>query len=149
MDFKQKIYDHYLKLIEDKILLLRNTLIDLKESGSNETKSTVGDKYETALAMLHIEEEKTRLHLRDALKQKVLFAKIDPSVPASKITIGSLVKTNKGYLFLSLALGRIVVNGITVMSLSPESPLGAKLMGLKINEVAEINGLHYIIESIS
>jgi len=148
MTFKEKIYESYLRILEDKIQLFQNILSELKESSTNETKSTAGDKYETALAMLHIEQENTNQQLKEALKQKILFSKIDPAVSTSKIINGSLIKTNKGYFFLSIALGKTVVDSITVIALSPHSPLGQKLMGLKTNDIAEINGTRYIIESV-
>ena len=56
MTLKQKIYKHYQQLINDKVQQLQKVLTDLKESSSNETKSTAGDKHETALAMLQIEQ---------------------------------------------------------------------------------------------
>lgn len=148
MSFKEKIYESYLRILEDKIQSFHNTLNELRESGINETKSTVGDKYETALAMLHIEQENTNQQLTEAVKQKVLFSKIDPAVSTSKIMNGSLIKTNKGYFFLSVALGKTIVDGITVIALSPHSPLGQKLIGLKANDTAEINGIRYVIENV-
>jgi hypothetical protein len=44
--------------------MLQQVLADLKESGANETKSTAGDKHETALAMLQIEQANTRGQLQ-------------------------------------------------------------------------------------
>ncbi len=148
MTFKEKIYESYLRILEDKIQLFQNTLNELRESSSNETKSTAGDKYETALAMLHIEQENTNQQLKEAVKQKILFSKIDPAVSTSKIINGSLIKTNKGYFFLSIALGKTVVDGVTVIALSPHSPLGQKLMGLKVNDTTGINGIEYLIETV-
>lgn len=148
MTFKEKIYESYLRILEDKIQLFQNTLYELRESGINETKSTVGDKYETALAMLHIEQENTNQQLTEAVKQKVLLSKIDPAISTSKIINGSLIKTNKGYFFLSVALGKTIVDGITVIALSPHSPLGQKLIGLKANDTTEINGTRYVIENV-
>ena len=148
MTFKEKIYGSYIRIIQDKIQLFHNTLNEIKESTSNETKSTAGDKHETALAMLQIEQENTNRQLKEAMKQKALFGKMDPTVSTSKIINGSLIKTNKGYFFLSIALGKTIVEGIDVIALSPHSPLGQKIMGLKVNDTAEINGVRYIIESI-
>lgn len=148
MTFKDKIYKSNPYIIQDKIHLFQNTLNELKESIINETKSTTGDKHKTALAMLQIEQENTNQQLKEAWKQKALFNKIDPAVSTSKIINGSLIKTNKGYLFLSIALGKTVVDGIDVIAISPLSPLGQKIMGLKINDTAEINGNHYTIECI-
>ena len=148
MTNKQKIYNYYLQLVNDKVSRLQQLLADLKESGSNETKSTAGDKHETALAMLQIEQANTRGQLNDALAQKALLEKINPSLSASVIVNGSLVNTNRGYLYLSVALGKAVIENKAVIALSPQSPLGQKLMGLSVSDVAEINGNRYIIESI-
>lgn len=149
MTLKEKVYSHYLKTINDKIQLLQYTLSDLKESGSNETKSTAGDKHETALAMLQIEQENKRTQLSDALTQKAALEKINPIVAALRIISGSLVKTNRGFFFISIALGKALIDGISVIAISPQSPLGMQLMGLSTGDVTEINNNHYVIESIS
>ncbi|WP_462248835.1 hypothetical protein [Ferruginibacter sp.] len=148
MTFKQKIYSHYLQLINDKVQQLQKVLDDLKESGSNETKSTAGDKHETALAMLQIEQANTRGQMKEAIAQKDALEKINPSITAKIIVHGSLIKTNKGYLFLSIALGKAIVEGVHVIALSPLSPLGIKLMGLQAGDTTAINDNNYVIESI-
>ncbi len=148
MKLKQKIYDHYLQLIQDKVAILQKVLDDLKESGANETKSTAGDKHETALAMLQIEQANKRAQLQEVLAQKAALEKIDPTLSASMIVNGSLIKTNRGYLFMSTALGKASVDNMAVIALSPQSPLGQKLMGLKTKDTASINGMGYHIESI-
>jgi len=148
MTFKEKVYESYREIIETKIQLFQKTLKELREIGSNETKSTAGDKYETALAMLHIEQENVSRQLNEVLKQKALFSQVNPNVSALKIINGSLIKTNKGYFFMGVALGKTTVDGITVMALSPLSPLGQKLIELKENDFAEVNGTRFIIENI-
>lgn len=148
MTLKQKTYNHYLQVIHDKVDMLQKILDDLKESGTNETKSTAGDKHETALAMLQIEQANTRAQLQEVLAQKAALEKIKPTLSASIVVNGSLIKTNKGYLFMSTALGKAVVDNIAVIALSPQSPLGKKLMGLKINEACSMNNIEYKIENI-
>ncbi len=148
MTLKQKTYQHYLKLINTKIQLLQKVLDDLKESGSNETKSTAGDKHETALAMLQIEQANTRAQMKEAISQKEVMEKIDPSLVATIIVNGSLVKTSRGYFFVSTALGKAAIEGITIIALSAQSPLGIKLMGLTKGDGATINNYHYVIENI-
>jgi hypothetical protein len=148
MRLKQKIYDHYLQVIQDKVAMLQKVLDDLKESGANETKSTAGDKHETALAMLQIEQANKRAQLQEVLAQKAALEKIDPTISASMIVNGSLIKTNRGYLFMSTALGKALIDNIAVIALSPQSPLGQKLMGLTIADTVEINSNSYIIEDV-
>jgi hypothetical protein len=148
MTLKQNIYNHYLQVINDKVQMLQQVLAGLKESSTNETKSTAGDKHETALAMLQIEQANTRAQLQEVINKKDALEKINPATTAIKIVNGSLIKTNRGYLFLSVALGRAVVGGVTVMALSPQSPLGMQLMGLTVDGIAEVNGNKYVVESI-
>jgi transcription elongation GreA/GreB family factor len=83
------------------------------------------------------------------MAQKAAMEKINPAVSAGKIVNGSFIKTNRGYFFVSTALGKVVIDGITVMAVSPQSPLGIKLMGLNEGAVAEVNSNKYIIESIA
>lgn len=149
MQVKQKIYEYCVALLDDKILSLRTILHELGESSKNDTKSSAGDKHETGRAMIQIEQETIGKQLREVLEQKSLLEKIDPGLSSSQIIRGSLVKTNKGYLFLSIAFGKISVEGMVIMAIPPLSPLGVKLMGLKINDSIEINGTHYLIEAIS
>lgn len=148
MTLKQKIHEQYCEIVNDKISLLQQVLADLKESGANETKSTAGDKYETALAMLQIEQANKRNQLQEIVAQKNALEKINPDFSASVIVTGSLIKTNRGYLYMSIASGKAQIEGITVMALSPQSPLGIKLIGLKVGDTATVNGNNYIIESI-
>ena len=148
MKLKQKIYNHYLQVILEKIAMLQKVLDDLKESGANETKSTAGDKHETALAMLQIEQANTRTQLQEVLNQQAALEKINPALSANTILNGSLIKTNRGYFFMSVALGKVVVDDIKVIALSPQSPLGQKLMGLKASETVSMNNAAYLIEQI-
>lgn len=148
MTLKEKIHRQCVALINDKISLLQQVLTDLKEIGSNETKSTAGDKHETALAMLQIEQANTRGQLEDVLRRKAAWEKINPGSSAKQIVNGSLVKTNRGYLFISIALGKINAGGIDAIALSPQSPLGGKMMGLVMGDTIEMNGTGYFIELI-
>ena len=148
MSLKEKVHQHYIELLKGKINLLQSVLADLKESGANETKSTAGDKHETSLAMIQIEQANKRDQLAQLVAQKIILEKINPSIVAKQVVVGSLIKTDKGYLFMSVALGKAIVDEISVTALSPQSPLGEKLMGLKEKETAGINKVAYYIEAI-
>jgi hypothetical protein len=148
MKFKQKIHDYFLKTINEKIDRLQQVLSDLKETGANETKSTAGDKHETALAMVQIEQANVRSQLKEALEQKAAIEKINPLISAPIIVHGSLVKTNHGYLFLSTALGKANIQGNTIIALSAQSPLGMKLMKLAVGDTVTMNNTHYVVEEI-
>jgi hypothetical protein len=52
-------------------------------------------------------------------------------------------------LFVSAALPKIIIDGTTVIALSPQSPLGTKLMGMEEKSEFEISGTKYKIEEIA
>jgi hypothetical protein len=120
----------------------------LTEDSKNDAKGSAGDKHETALSMMHIEQEKINHKLAEVLAQKAILDKIDALKELDTIALGSLVKANGIYLYLSVALPKIAIEGVNVIALSPQSPLGAKLMGNQIGFTFEINSTQYLIESV-
>lgn len=148
MTFKQKIYQHYNQLVQDRIDAFRDMIAALTEDSKNDAKGSAGDKHETALSMMHIEQEKFNAKLKEVLAQKAVLDKLDSSIVAETIILGSLVKANGIYLYLSLALPKISIDGINIIALSPQSPLGNKLMGNKVGFTFEINTTKYIIEEV-
>jgi len=148
MTFKQKIHHHYLQLVQDRIDVFKDMIVALTEDSKNDAKGSAGDKHETALSMMHIEQEKLNHKLKEVLVQKAILEKIDSTTIAKTIIVGSLVKANGIYLYLCAALPKIAIEGTNVIALSPQSPLGNKLMGNKVGFSFEINGTRYSIESI-
>ena len=148
MTLKQKIHQHYQQLVQDRIDVFRDMIVALTEDSKNDAKGSAGDKHETALSMMHIEQEKFNTKLKEVLAQKAVLDKLDSSVVAETIILGSLVKANGIYLYLSLALPKINVDGINVIALSPQSPLGNKLMGNKVGFTFEINETKYLVEEL-
>lgn len=148
MKFKTEIHIAFMELINNKITALQNELNELFETGKNETKSTAGDKHETALAMIQIEQENIRRKIKDSQEQKIIFDNINPDLTSAEVRKGSLVKTNKGYFFIAAGIGKINVNNETITAISIQSPLGQKLFGKKVNDSAEINGIQYLITGI-
>ena len=65
MSFKENVYSAFAQLLNEKINNVQQILQELHRSAANETKSTAGDKHETALAMLQIEQENKRSQLRE------------------------------------------------------------------------------------
>ena len=148
MTFKQKTHQQYQQLVQDRIDVFKDMIVALTEDSKNDAKGSAGDKHETALSMMHIEQEKLNHKLKEVLVQKAILEKIDSTTIAKTIIVGSLVKANGIYLYLCAALPKIAIEGTNVIALSPQSPLGNKLMGNKVGFSFEINGTMYSIESI-
>lgn len=148
MSFKEKVYQHFFDLLNEKIRSIESYLADLKASGSLETKSTAGDKHETALAMLQIEQENKRKQLAELMQQYAVLKRINPAVTPASIISGSLIETNNGWFFLSTALGKIIIDEKIIYALSSLSPLGQKFITAKINDEVFLNNMRYKIVSL-
>ena len=147
MTFKQKIKSHYQNLLSEKINELRFMISDLTQDAQNDAKGSAGDKHETALSMMHLEQEKLNQKLAEIIGQKNSVDKIDAEAIHTKVALGSLVQTNEMLFYISAALPKIQLENKTIIAVSPQSPLGLKLVGAKINDEIELNNLKYVIES--
>jgi len=149
MSLKQKVFTSCIKLLDTKIEALKKELMELQQGVENDSKSSAGDKHETARAMMQIEYEKLSVMLNDQLYKKSDLEKTDIKSVTGKIKNGSLVKTNYGYLFLGPTVGKIIVDDIAVMTVSLQSPIGLKLSGQKVGNSIEVNGMNYVVENIA
>ncbi len=98
--------------------------------------------------MMQLEQEKLGKQLKELQEQKSELEKTDISKPSIQIAKGTLIQSDKGFLFLGIGLGRIVVDGEIVFAISPQSPLGIKLLGKKENDAVEMNGVKYTIQNL-
>ena len=124
---KQQITHQLFSLIDKRIDSIKQSILLAKESRDNETKSSVGDKYETGRAMVQLEIEKFLVQLGKAENQKNDLAKIDCKKIFKTVEFGSLVYTTQGNYFISIAFGKIVVDEIEFFCLSLASPIGKLL----------------------
>lgn len=145
---KQQIHHQYLQILQDKIDVFQDMISGLTEDSLNDAKGSAGDKHETGLSMMHLEQEKLTAKLREAIEQKAILEKIDCEQLHQKVAIGSLVVTNKLTVYVSCALPKIAVDGKNFFGISPQSPLGEKIMGQTTNHSFELNGVSYQILDI-
>lgn len=135
-------------LLQDKIDVFRDMIAALTEDSKNDAKGSAGDKHETALSMMHIEQEKLNRKLQEFLDQKAILDKINYIQNSTKISIGSLVQANGMWLFVATALPKIAVEDKTIIAVSPQSPLGSQLLGREIGFTFKINETQYMVEKI-
>lgn len=148
MTLKEKTLQYYKQSVQDKIDVFHDMISNLTEDAKNDAKGSAGDKHETALSMMHLEQEKLNHKLKEFLEQKNILDKIDASKTTKIITIGSIIKANGILLFMSAALPKIKIEEKNIIALSPQSPLGSKLLGQQTGYSFGINGTKYLIESV-
>jgi transcription elongation GreA/GreB family factor len=148
MTFKQKIKSHYQYLLSEKINELRFMISDLAQDAQNDAKGSAGDKHETALSMMHLEQEKLNQKLAEIIGQKNSVDKIDAEAIHTKVALGSLVQTNEMLFYISAALPKIQLENKTIIAVSPQSPLGSQLIGKKQHDMVDVNGTTFTIHEV-
>lgn len=143
---KSKILEVIKNKITEKILNFENLISETRAS-SNDTKSSMGDKYETGREMIQQEINNLQRQLNEALNQQVSMQKINGE-PSSKVQNGALVKTDKGLFYISASVGEITYNNQKIMTVSDESPLVKAMAGLNSGQKFSINNINQTIEEI-
>ncbi len=127
LKLKQAAFDYCNNYITNRINTIQEVLNSISESRNNESKSSVGDKYETGRAMLHLEEEKNQTQLLQLVESKNILANINVERKYDKAELGSLVITNSGTYFIAIGIGKIKIGDEVIYSISLESPIGQVL----------------------
>ena len=144
---KKKILDYCKKKVELSMQEIKLTLKYLQVDANNNSKSSMGDKYETGRAMVHLEQENLSKRYYDLeLQYKVLLG-----LTLSKretVHLGSLVKTESSTYYLSVGLGEIRVDSEVIFAVAPTSPIGQSMIGKKVGDVFTFNQNHFTIRSI-
>ncbi len=148
MSLKKQILSRYKEMLQDRIDVFQDMISGLTEDAQNDAKGSAGDKHETALSMMHLEQEKLNHKLTEIIAQKAVIDKINASQNHKVVGMGSLVKAGGMVLFVSAALPKINIEGQNIFAISPQSPLGSKLIGNQAGYSFDMNGKPYTIESV-
>jgi len=132
--------------LSEKIQNFQKLIAETRAS-SNDTKSSMGDKYETGREMLQQEINNLQVQLNEFLKQQDFLKTILPK-SSEKVEKGAIVKTERGLFFISVSLGEIIFENQKIICISPESPLAKAMNGKQKIEVFSINNINQKIENI-
>lgn len=146
---KQQLFEKIRTLLDQRIAEANQAIVSAKESRDNETKSSVGDKYETGRTLMQQEVEKNRVLLRKTEKFKNELNKINLIRSHEKVEFGSLVRTDQNNYFIISALGKMDVANETFFCISLASPIGKALHNKKAGETFLFQGKNITITNIS
>lgn len=132
--------------ISEKIQKLEQLIAETRAS-NNDTKSSMGDKYETSREMLQQEINNLQLQLNEQLKSQQILKNIQ-SISHKTVNLGSFVETDKGKFFIAVSLGELSLNQEKIFIISAESPLAKVMNGKKEDEIFKLNNLTQTIKTI-
>lgn len=134
--------------LEKKIEDLQEELSAVRESAIAETKSSMGDKYETGREMMMQERNRLGKQLDLLTDQRTALDAIDPDKICDEVKHGCLVCTDKLIFFLGTAIGQINIDGQQVFVISGNAPITKEMNGKKVGDTFFFNGVSHEIKRI-
>jgi len=145
---KESIYNYCLQTLRERQSQLKTELQALKESADSDTKSSMGDKYETSREMINLEKGKIAEQLTHAEKMLLSLKSIDTQKRSRQGELGALVTTDTATYYIAVSLGKVEIDGKDIFVLSPISPVGRALLDKQVGDEIKFGGKSSRIESI-
>lgn len=147
-NIKQVLHSLCLASIEQSITEIEAAIAERREAMRNETKSSMGDKYETTREMLQQDINMSMERLSKVKQDHATLQRVDAASSQVIVNEGSLVLTNNGNFYLSVSAGKFKVDGQLYYAISITSPIGQQLKGKQQGEVFSLNSRSYKILEI-
>ena len=141
---KNQIVDKVVLELSEKIYTLKSDIQSLVSDSSENSKPTSGDKHEVGLEMSMGELDRLSSQL-DTYKRQLSELELMDQSAKNIVEPGSVVKTNNGLFFISVAFGLLKMEKDSIFCLSPQSPLATALYGSVEGDVVKLNGLEHRI----
>lgn len=147
-ELKKGLLTYLDQIIAKKKEELVQAIASAIESRDNDSKSSVGDKHETARALAQIEIDKLEVQLDRTLHLEKELSMLHPENIHTQIGPGSLVFTNHETYFISIGLGKIELDSEVYYCISMASPIGKLLNGKKVGDKVNFNGREIEIKDL-
>lgn len=134
---KAEVLEAFAAGLRERCAAAGRELAALSDAAGNETKSSAGDKYETAREMFSQARDLQRRLLDEAQVQLDWISRQDPSTPRTSAGTGALVRTGEGWMLLGPIPSSVECAGSSIQGLSIQSPLGQALKGAREAGVVE------------
>jgi hypothetical protein len=137
--FKQKLKQWGLDLITRRLNASTEAMTQAQEAANNEEKSSAGDKYETGRAMGHLQKDMHARQLAESVKELATLHGVPIEPLCTDGRPGAYLQAEGVAFFISAGLGKQVIDGQTVLFLSPQAPLATQLQGKKAGDQVAFN----------
>jgi transcription elongation GreA/GreB family factor len=148
MKEKEILYNYCSEYIQQRIQRIQEEINRAQSAANEESKSSMGDKYETSRAMAQLEVERNLIQLREAEKINMVLQGIFNVKPKDIVIPGSLVTTTHGVFYVSISIGAINLAGQDYFIVSADSPIGRLLSAKKVGDSLQWQGKETKIQKI-
>jgi len=126
---KAALVDYMKGLLEERMLIAWTAMEAAQESANDQSKSSMGDKYETSRSMGQLDRNMHAKQYEQVRLERSLLERIGEGERATRGSVGSLLRTTAGWFFVSVSLGVIKFEDETVIAVSSSSPVGLTFLG--------------------
>lgn len=134
--------------LQERIGRIQTAIDDLQEALKLETKCSMGDKYETGRAMLHLEFEKLAGQMEEYKKLRKTLSLINPKMRSENVIFGTAIKTNVANYFIAIPAGEIMVGAEKFFAIGNNSPIAKALAGRLKGDTIDFNGRRLQIQEL-
>ncbi|MTI22895.1 3-oxoacyl-ACP synthase [Fulvivirga sp. RKSG066] len=146
---KKSLHEACLDFVNNRIKNAEEAIVSAQESANEETKSSSGDKFETGRAMMQREVENLSVQLTEARKLEEILINMNPTINHDSVSKGAVVKTTMGNYYISVSAGKISLDEGDFFAITPASPIGQAMSGMKEGDSFEWNSKKITIKEIS
>ena len=148
LELKAELYRLCKEALEQRIANAEAIINDAREAARNETKSSAGDKYETAREMMQQDIDMNNARIAGARAELLQLQQVDVTKSYTSVQPGSLVVTSKGNYFIAISCGKLMLAHTTYICISPAAPLALVMKMLKVGDSFNFNGIKFTIGEI-
>lgn len=142
---KEELFIKALETVNRQIDKYQKEMDEIRESMENNDVHTDYDEDDSKGQLLN-DFEKYAEYLDNSRKMKEKLSRIDQNHYSETIDFGSVVETSENYYYISVAVGKIVLDeGSTVFAISTEAPIYKEMKGKKAGETFSFNGKEHKI----
>jgi hypothetical protein len=145
---KSKLKERCIAIIQERMDGLNMAMKSAQDAANQETKSSSGDKYETARAMNQLEKDMYARQLIENKRELSVIMETDCNAISSSISSGSFIKCGTENFFILAGLGKINYEGDAIYVISPNAPLAKSMLGKRIGDTFLFNKQTLEIEEI-
>lgn len=137
---KNILKEQCISVVQARIDVLLASIASAQAAANEETKSSVGDKYETARAMNQLEKDMLSRQLAENQRELAAMVAIDCTGEHRVIGPGSMVRCAGASFFILGGLGKVKAGDDVIMVISPNAPLARTFMGKAMGDMIMFNG---------
>ena len=138
LEWKQQLKAYCIQMVEQRFERASKAMEEAQRSANEETKSSMGDKYETSRAMAQLDRDMHAKQAEEAQRDLRFLHQITNTV-CEKVQPGAVVVTSKTVFFLAIGLGLMKWNDQSLVILNPSSPLATALLNLSAGQSFSFN----------